>query len=131
MINRAIISAAILASATVGVLAAAIPQENPYRDLIGKWDVQTDDGQYTFVWEFALVEGKLAGKHTGMSGTVEMENLKYEGGKLTFTVRVGGGGQSMSIDFVALVAGETLSGTLSLQFGEANITGKKKKNESL
>ncbi len=127
MSKKALVMAAIFCLSLSGLLAAAFPEENPAKDLLGKWDVQTEDGAYSFVWEFALEDGKLAGKHTGTSGTVKMENLKFEKGILTFTVNVGGGGQTMAIDFTALVSGETLSGKLSLQFGEANLSGKKKK----
>jgi hypothetical protein len=105
----------------------AIAQEDTYKDLLGKWDVQTEDGQYTFVWTFVLDKGELTGTSVSNSGEFKMENLKFENGKVTFLVNVGSGGQTMPIQFSAVIEGDALRGGLSLQFGEANIAGKKKK----
>ncbi|MCX6564257.1 MAG: hypothetical protein NTU60_11760 [Candidatus Aminicenantes bacterium] len=109
------------------VSAAAFGQKDPYKDLLGKWDVQTEDGQYTFVWTFVLDKGELTGTSVSNSGEFKMENLKYENGKVTFLVNVSSGGQTMPIQFSAVIEGDALRGGLSLQFGEANIAGKKKK----
>ena len=104
-----------------------ISQEKKYEDLLGTWDVETEDGQYTFEFIFSMENGTLKGVYIGSSGEAEMEDLTYEDNKLTFTVNVDAGGQSMAIDFSATIEGETLEGMLSLQFGEANIIGKKRK----
>lgn len=104
-----------------------IAQEKKYEDLLGTWDVETEDGQYTFEFIFSMENGTLKGVYIGSSGEAEMEDLTYEDNKLTFTVNVDPGGQSMAIDFLATIEGENLVGMLSLQFGEANIIGKKRK----
>ena len=104
-----------------------VSQEKKYEDLLGTWDVETEDGQYTFEFIFSMENGTLKGVYIGSSGEAEMEDLTYEDNKLTFTVNVDAGGQSMAIDFSATIEGETLEGMLSLQFGEANIIGKKRK----
>jgi len=106
---------------------AALAQENPYKDLLGKWDVQTEDGQYQFVWTFVVDKDVLAGTSVSNSGEYKMENLKYENGKVTFLLNVGSGGQTMPIQFSAVIEGDALRGGLSLEFGEANIVGKRKK----
>jgi len=110
------------------LLVPPIPaQENPYKDLLGKWDVQTEDGQYTFVWTFVLEKDVLSGTSASNSGEFKMENLKYENGKVTFLVNIGSGDRTMPIQFSAVIEGDALRGGLSLEYGEANITGKKKK----
>lgn len=109
------------------LVSSAFAQENPYKDLLGKWDVQTEDGQYTFVWTFVMDKDALTGTSVSNSGEFKMENLKYENGKVTFLVNVGSGGQTMPIQFSAIIEGDTLRGGLSLQYGEANIVGKRKK----
>ena len=110
------------------LLVSPMPaQENPYKDLLGKWDVQTEDGQYTFVWTFALEKDVLSGTSVSNSGEFKMENLKYENGKVTFLVNIGSGDRTMPIQFSAVIEGDALRGGLSLEYGEANITGKKKK----
>jgi hypothetical protein len=91
---------------------------------LGTWDVKTEDGAREFVFEFFLKDNKLAGKFTGTSGTSEMAGLTFENNTVKFSVTVGNG---MVIDYSAIVAEDKLSGTLSLQYGEAGITGTRRK----
>jgi len=104
-------------------MAAAI-QANKYEALLGTWDVKMEDGSREFVFEFSMKDGKLAGKYSGASGTSEMTNLTFEDNTVKFSVTVGNG---MVIDYSAIVAEDQLSGTLSLEYGEAAITGKRRK----
>jgi hypothetical protein len=53
-----------------------------------------------------------------------MANLTFENNTVKFSVTVGNG---MVIDFSAIVAEDKLSGMLSLQYGEAGITGTRRK----
>jgi len=110
----------------LSVTFLSIAQEEDYEALLGEWDVQTDDGQYTFVFVFSMEDGILKGIFQGSTGEVEMENLIYEDNELTFTVNIEAGGRSMPIDFSATIEGDTLKGVLSLEFGEANISGEKR-----
>jgi hypothetical protein len=83
-----------------------------------------EDGSREFVFEFSMKDGKLAGKFTGASGTSDMANLTFEENTVKFSVTVGNG---MVINFSAIVAEDKLSGMLSLEYGEAPITGSKRK----
>lgn len=111
----------------LSVTFLTVAQEKDYEVLLGEWEVQTEDGQYAFVFTFSLEDGALKGIFQGSSGEVEMEDLTYENNELTFTVNIEAGGRSMPIDFSATIEGENLEGMLSLEFGEANISGKKRK----
>lgn len=102
-------------------------QEKGYESLIGEWDVQTEDGQYTFVFVFSMEGDTLKGIYKGTTGDAEMEDLSFENNELSFTVNIDAGGQTMAIDYTATIEGDTLEGYLSLEYGEANITGKKRK----
>lgn len=102
-------------------------QETKYKDILGTWDVETENGQYAFEFIFSMENDNLKGVFIGSSGETDMEKLSYEDNKLTFMVNVDAGGQSMAIDFSATIKGETLDGMLSLEFGDAGITGKKRK----
>jgi len=42
-------------------------------------------------------------------------------------VNIDAGGQTMTIDYRATIEGDTLKGYLSMEYGEASITGKKRK----
>lgn len=115
----------ILFCLSVTFLAGA--QDTDYEALLGEWDVQTEDGQYTFVFVFSMEGESLKGIFQGMSGDVEMEDLSFKDSELSFTVNIDAGGQAMAIDYSATIEGDTLEGYLSMEYGEANITGKKRK----
>jgi len=116
---------AVLAALFFGSPRAAVPaQDRKVDELLGTWDVKMEDGSREFVWEFFLKDGALAGKFTGASGTSEMANLTFEDHTVKFSVTVGNG---MIIDFSAIVAEGKLTGMLSLEYGEAPITGSKRK----
>lgn len=111
------------------ILAIAWPmfaraQAQSYDELLGTWDVKLEDGSREFVFEFALTDGKLTGKYTGASGTADMTDLTFEGHTVKFNVTVGNG---MVITYSAIVAEDKLTGTLSLEFGDAGITGTRRK----
>jgi hypothetical protein len=115
-----IVALALIALPTAGAAQAG----KKYEALLGTWDVKTEDGGREFVFEFFLKDNKLAGKFTGASGTSEMAGLTFEDNTVKFSVTVGNG---MVIDYSAIVAEDKLSGTLSLQYGEAGITGTRRK----
>jgi hypothetical protein len=115
-----IIALAMIAWSTAGAAQA----NKKYEALLGTWDVKTEDGAREFVFEFFQKDDKLAGKFTGTSGTSEMAGLTFDNNTVKFSVTVGNG---MVIDYSAIVAEDKLSGTLSLQYGEAGITGTRRK----
>ena len=83
-----------------------------------------EDGAREFVFEFFMKDGKLAGKYSGSSGTSEMADLTFTDSTVKFHVTVGNG---MVIDYSAIVAEDKLTGTLSLEYGEAAISGQRRK----
>jgi hypothetical protein len=105
----------------------ASAQEANYEALLGEWDVQTEDGQFTFVFTFSIEEDTLVGLFEGPSGEVEMEDISYEENELMFTVTIDAGGQMVVVDFSATIEEDSLEGFLSMEFGEMNIAGKKRK----
>lgn len=110
---------------SLALAVSAGVQTEKYGKLPGVWDAQTDDGAFKFVFEFSLENGKLAGKYTGSSGSVPMENLAFKDGVLSFSVDL----NSMIIDFSATVVEDHMTGTLSLQYGEAAFAGTKRKKQ--
>jgi hypothetical protein len=110
--------------AALALSAAGGAQTRKYDALLGTWDVKLEDGSREFVFEFSLKDGQLAGKYSGASGSTEMADLTFEDGTVKFNVTVGG---NMVIRYSAVVAEDKLLGMLSLEFGEAAITGVKRK----
>ena len=100
-------------------------EADPTKDLLGTWDAQTEDGGRSLVFKFFLEKDELKGLYTGQAGESKMEDLKVEGNKVTFVVKIGGD-QGMVISFTAFFTGDEMNGMLSLQFGEANFSGQKR-----
>jgi hypothetical protein len=94
-----------------------------YEALLGTWEAQAEGMPYTFIFEFSFEDGVLKGKYTGSSGTSKMENLTFENSTVKFTVTV----NTMTLDYTVVIDGDNLSGQVSLQYGQADITGKKRK----
>jgi len=92
-----------------------------YEGLLGTWEVQTESASRTFIFEFFLEDGNLKGKYTGAAGTTPMNDLTFEKNLVRFSVTV----STMTLDYSAVIDGDRLSGQVSLQYGEAEITGKK------
>jgi hypothetical protein len=117
-------SLAVILGLALVIFAPAQTQtpEQKYAALLGTWDAQTEGGAYTFIFEFSIENGVLKGKYTGSAGTTDMENLKFENNLLSFLVNVNG----MALDYSAVIDGDKLSGQVTLQYGQADITGKKR-----
>lgn len=113
----------------MGLARPAAAQEkkpNTIPALLGTWDAQTEDGGRSLVFKFFLENDELKGLYTGQAGESPMEGLKVEGNKVAFVVKVGVD-TGMIINFIAFFGGDEMNGTLSLQYGEANFSGKKRK----
>ena len=104
----------------------AIAQEMESDALLGEWDVQTEDGQFMFVFTFSMEDDTLAGMFEGPTGEVDMEAISFEDNELMFTVTVDAGGQIVVVDFSATLEEDSLEGFLSMEMGEMNISGKKR-----
>jgi hypothetical protein len=100
-----------------------VAQESEYDALLGEWDVETEDGQFVFVFTFTMEEDTLTGSFEGPTGDLEMEDISFEENELMFT---DAGGQIMVVDFFATIEEDSLEGFLSLEMGEMNISGKKR-----
>jgi hypothetical protein len=129
MKTRTILGLAIFGLLVVGFAPPAPAQEkksDTTQALLGTWDAQTEDGGRSLVFKFFMEKEGLKGLYTGQAGESKMEDLKVESNKVTFIVKVGGD-QGMIISFTAFFTADEMTGMLSLQFGEANFSGKKRK----
>jgi hypothetical protein len=121
MKNRALIIfvIAVFCFSAANVFSA---QAKKYEALLGTWDVETESGEYTFTFVFSMDGETLKGNFTGQAGDSEMTSLSFEDNTLKFTVDAG-----LVIDFSATIEGDALEGMLSMEYGEANISGEKRK----
>jgi hypothetical protein len=119
-----VLAGALFAGLILPAAGAQDKKPDPAKDLLGTWDVRADEGGYAFVFKFFLEKDELKGLFTGQSGESKMENLKVEANKLGFVVNVG---QGMALTFTLFFGGDEMNGQLSLQYGEASVSGKKRK----
>lgn len=101
-------------------------QDTNYEVLLGEWDVETEDGQFLFVFVFSMKEGVLTGVFQGPTGDLEMQDITFEDNELMFTVTIDANGQIMAVDFSATIEEDALEGFLSMEMGEMNFSGKKR-----
>lgn len=118
----------LLTGLSVMMLTVLAPGQAPapaqkYEALLGTWEAQAEGMSYTFIFEFFLEDGVLKGKYTGSSGTTKMDDLTFENNTVRFSVTV----NTMTLDYTAAIDGDKLSGQVTLQYGQADISGQKRK----
>ena len=106
-------------------------QAKKHEALLGTWDVETESGSYRFIFKFILQDGDLVGIYIGNSGEAIMEDLSFEDNTICFYVIVDAIDRDLILDFEATVNGNILEGIISLEYGDANIIGKKREKTNL
>ena len=101
-------------------------QAKKYEALLGTWDVETESGSYRFIFKFSLQDSDLTGIYIGNAGETIMEDLSFEDNKFSFYVIIDAIDRDLILDFEATVIGNKLEGIISLEYGDANIIGKKR-----
>ena len=109
---------------TSGLFAQA---EN-VKPLIGTWDVELTDMGMLMQFIFKMEDDTLTGLLEFDMGSGIMEEITFTENKLTFLVDIDADGQMISIEGMATIDGEELSGTMITEMGEAVFTGKKRVN---
>ena len=98
------------------------------RGIAGDWEFTMDfNGQkVTSILSFSQdKEGKLTGKWIGFWGVNELNNLKYEENKLSFTQVSRFGNNEITSNFAGAIQRGKLSGTLSNDRGQFEVEGKR------
>ena len=98
-----------------------------YETLLGTWDVETEDGQYSFAFLFFMEEDTLAGTFEGPTGDVAMQNIEFKDKQVTFSVEIDLGDQVIAVDVDATIDGDSLTGMIAADMGEMGISGTKRK----
>lgn len=95
--------------------------------LLGTWDVETEDGQFSFAFKFFMEEETLAGTFEGPMGDVAMQNIEFKDNKVTFSFEIDAGGQMMAVDVDGTIDGDTIEGLIAADMGEMGFSGAKRK----
>jgi hypothetical protein len=109
------------------LLAAALPAGAG--DLLGRWNAEFDSpiGVQKYVYEFKSSGDTLTGQatyeHSMGKGTVQLNNLKVEGDKVTFTEPLSIDGNEITITYSGTLAGDELKLTRVVgDFGTEQLT---------
>jgi hypothetical protein len=98
------------------------------RGIAGNWEIKMDfNGQeVTSILSFSQdKEGKLTGKWIAFWGVNDLNNLKYEENKLSFTQVSRFGDNEITSNFTGAIKRGKLSGTLSNDRGKFEVDGKR------
>jgi hypothetical protein len=95
--------------------------------IVGEWQITTNMPAREMVDKLIIsknADGMLAGKWVGQRGENPITNLKFEGGKLTFTRTSSFGGREMQSTYEGTVEGDMIKGKFTSERGdrEANAT---------
>jgi hypothetical protein len=92
--------------------------------IAGTWQVSIKVPEREIVDKLTITknaDGTLAGKWTGERGESTISNMKFEGGKLTFTRTGKWGPTEFTTSFEGTVEGDRIKGAFSSDFGEMPI----------
>jgi hypothetical protein len=94
------------------------------KNLIGEWEltVVSERGDMPAA---LLVEKDLSAVYNAFFGENNVENLKLDGDKLTFSVSFGFGDRTFEMDFSGTVTGDNIKGQMTSERGTSDVSGKK------
>lgn len=95
--------------------------------LLGTWDVETEDGQFSFAFNFFMEEDILAGTFEGPMGDVAMQNIEFKDKQITFSLEIDMGDMVIAVDVDATIDGDSLQGMIAADMGDMGISGTKRK----
>ena len=103
--------------------------------IVGEWQMNVNMPARENVEKLTITknaDGTLAGKWVGQRGESTISNMKFEGGKLTFTRTSNFGGREMTSKFEGTVEGDQIKGKFKSERGdrEANATRVGAKSEA-
>ncbi|MCJ7679284.1 MAG: hypothetical protein MUP70_01025 [Candidatus Aminicenantes bacterium] len=107
----------------------ATPQASKFEALIGIWDIELTEQGMVMEFVFKMEEDTLVGEMVFEMGGGVMENIVFEDNKLTFSLTIDAGGQTVGVDASGTVEGDTIKGFMDTDMGSADFTGPKRKEQ--
>lgn len=123
--DRSLRTRAVRALAVACALAAALVFAGSSADVTGTWNLEFQEGANTVHPTLVLEEkdGRLGGRWSGPRGTVALDDVKYEGGVLTFTMVQKAVLRETEVRFRGEVGDGKLRGVLQAPRGEVAVHG--------
>ena len=111
-----------------GEFAVNGARKKPMCPALGQWDMKFNVGDREITGRLIISEkpdGTLAGKWDAESGEHEVSNVKFEGGKLTYTRKSKFGEREWESNFEGMAKGHNLAGAFKSERGELPATGER------
>jgi len=125
-----ILTTVLLSTALAVPAASLLAQEGgQLQPVLGEWEMtmETPRGSMTQQFVFKLVDGALQGTVSSPQGSVDLKDVKFDNGHLTFVVERTFGQRSMTQSFSATIEGDEMKGTVSGgRGGERPFTARRK-----
>ena len=115
-----------MAGAAIALLLA-VPLQAQDVDVTGKWETtrETPRGTMTTTFTFEQDGSKLTGTASSPRGDREITNGSVEGNKVTFTLVMTMGENTVEMTYTGTVEGDTITGTMQTPRGEVPWTAKR------
>lgn len=115
-----------MAGAAIALLLA-VPLQAQDVDVTGKWETtrETPRGTMTTTFTFEQDGSKLIGTASSPRGDQEITNGSVEGNKVTFTLVMTMGENTVEMTYTGTVEGDTITGTMQTPRGEVPWTAKR------
>ncbi len=115
-----------MAGAAIALLLA-VPLQAQDVDVTGKWETtrETPRGTMTTTFTFEQDGSKLTGTASSSRGDREITNGSVEGNKVTFTLVMTMGENTVEMTYTGTVEGDTITGTMQTPRGEVPWTAKR------
>ncbi len=115
------VALAFLAAAFIAPLPVQAQSAN---DFLGEWEstVETQRGTFTTTYSFWMDGDMLKGSMSGRMGETVIDEVKFEEGKITFSVTREMRGNSMTLTYTAWLEDGVMQGTMSTPRGEREFT---------
>ena len=103
----------LLASTTANDLSAQ--DSSDFSAVLGAWEMtlETPRGSMTQTLTFAVDDDELAGTATAPNGTMQLQNISFEEGRITFEVTRSFRNREVTQSYSATIDGEQMTGTVS------------------
>ncbi|MYH50038.1 MAG: hypothetical protein F4151_11060 [Gammaproteobacteria bacterium] len=113
--SRLIALAFALTLASVPATRASAQTSSDFSAVLGAWEMtlETPRGSVTQTLTFAADGDALAGSATARNGTIQLQNVAFEDGRITFQVTRTLRNREITQSYSATIEGDQMTGTVS------------------
>ena len=113
--SRSIILAFALTLASVSAIEASAQTSSDFSAVLGAWEMTLDTprGSMTQTLTFVADGDELTGSATARNGTIQLQNVAFEDGRITFQVTRTLRNREITQSYSATIQGNQMTGTLS------------------